>query len=469
MARVNAEEGYEEYAKHHTQVFDSLRRSIKKTIPMFAFGEPTPEIVMLLFKIYNENIIRSLSSALDQKTATSFEKLKCMFGVYHAQDGTLYVTISESPGIVEGDKATDEFYMAKRTAVFNLLKSAGIRVHYQEEDAPEIFKKEPVVSIGSRWRKGVDVKDTTDWNTIPESDMIKSEIKAKKLDNMMFLDRDFDKSDNNIHIYDRRIREYPMEVYFVDSWKYLQNRTHKFNNSGENTRLYEGPTFKPFKKYSRTMVEIDNANSPSGKRKVSKWTAECNNGHLCTESKLFAYAQTKGIKPQSVVAYWIGNDTPPNHIIRSYCYRTEGSEAELEKLLLGVKEDNVSTREEITKGYSNEIEKERADLNSLGADCLQYLVKIKGLEFIAREYAAVRLGDKESKLDRVIERAVQPCAVVCPGCFANLQDYKNGKKVFWNSRNCYFSRNSVLRGGKSRKTKTRRRNRKQNKKTRKTH
>lgn len=477
----------QEYSKHHSAVFNSLRRQIKKNAPMFAFGDPTPQITMLLFKIYHENILRNLSGAEDKKEEARVNdkgkridpvwgKLQCMMGIFEEPasgrgDGRIFITISESPGTVPEDPKkntpSDELYMQKRRALFNLLKSANITVRFDEEGSP--IAREPEVEMRARWRKtpGVtknnNATNDTDWNSIPNAASIKEKIISRNLNNIMFLDEDFGKADNIVNIYDRRIRNFPMEVHFVDSWKYLTQR--RFLMEGDkSTGLYSGKSFKPFKKYKNYKVKVE---GPGGTiTEKTKWMAECNNGHLCTESKLFAYAHYNNLEARSFVAYWIGGGVPPQHIIRGYCYRTEEDPVELKKLTDGITESALV--EKITKSYKDEIKQEKRLLEDLMISCrgpfTNMLTRDKERYPELRAFfasaiqstegnstVAARLEAEPSKLNRVLERVVQPSAVVCPGCFANIQDYKDGKMAMWDGRNCYFSRNSVLSGGKSRK------------------
>lgn len=518
------QQSYELYSKHHSQVFNSLRRQIKKDAPMFAFGPPTSQLMMLIFKIYHENILRSLQPAImdvkvegKAETATTpvirekREKLKCMFGIFEEEptpaeyeagrQGKLYVTISESPGTGRGNSGSDEFYMAKRKALFNLLKSANVTVKYEEAESP--IAEEPNIELTTRWRRTPDLvagNATVDdnWNTLVNYDTLKKEIRGSYLKDLMFLEPESAKADEDkINIYDKRIRDYPITVYFVDSWEYLKRRRPLLNSSGRTTGLYQGRTFRPFKKYKDYTVNIRNTTTGLIQQR-KKWMAECNNGHLCTESKLFAYAHFNKIKAKTFLAYWIGSEPPPDHIIRGYCYRTESTPAEELKLIV----DLVPTEslEPLKKLYSvNDRKRIQELLNSLpDSNLIERIIDsykkeitdeielLEGLrdyckpafedalsnnpinERFLKELQTPLLRDGHAKLDRVLEKVVQPSAVVCPGCFANIQDYKDGKMSMWDGRDCYFDQNSVLRGGKSKKVKGKtKRNRKQNRKTRK--
>jgi len=387
MAALNVNAPLEKYAKHHTGVFDSLRASIKKEGDMFLFGEPTDKMVKLMFKIYHENILRLLSDSRDKDNVAG-SKLNCMFGIMEDTKGNLYVTISESPGVEALNIATDPDYKDKKRMTINVLKSAGINIQFPEQRMSSIVAKE--IGDVNRWRKGPGdnfdriVNPVEMYAAVQENDALK---------NVMFLQPG---EPTEQDVYNELIRDAPsmqLTVNWVDSYQYLRQRRDG------------GPTFPPFKKY---------------KLNGDTWKAECNNGHLCTESKLFAYAQMNGLTPVSFVAYWIGKELPPEgHIIRSYCYRT----------IVKPGDDRA------------EVEAEKGKLKSLAERCSRVLTKFPDL-------------GPPQKFRAVMERAVQPIAVACPGCFANIKAYMSGTMSLWNSSNCYISRrhSANVRGGKRKVT-----------------
>lgn len=413
----------QKFAKHQTNVFNTLRDSIKLNALMFAFGEPTPEIVHILSKIYHENIIRLLSDlpdANDGKVPSYNDKgnrsdrLKCMFGILQDTDNNLYVTISESPGFDDiPDSATDIEFMKKRMMMFNLLKSANINYTFPEE---RTFPVDPIPSE-IRWRKGVAGGDT--WDTIYEIEKLRKKIKDQSIKEIMFLDPQY--LEDNENLYNIGIREKKMDVYWIDSWNYLRNR--KTN-----------PTFKPYKKYKLS-------------KNGSTWQAECNNGHLCTESKLFAYAAENGIRVKSFIAYWIGGELPPeNHILRGYSYRTKATASE-----------QHGKSEKLLADLDSTIRKEEGMLILLAKRCYNLIYNEPPYKDL--------YGESSVKFLRKFKNIIQPCAVACPGCFANIEAYKKGQMNKWDMTNCYSPRRALkLKGGRAVKTK---RYRKKNKYTRK--
>jgi hypothetical protein len=376
----NANKPLESFANHQTKVFNSLRNSIKREGEMFLFGKPTKHICTLMLRIYHENILRILS---DSKDKNSGGKLKCMFGVLEDTDGNLYVTISEAPSIHGRNMATDPDYMEKRKMVINLLKSARVEVNYPETESTI---QAPILLDENRWRD-------KDFNKLKTPNEIRSKITENLKQYMIYNNNTID----TVNIYSDALRNMNVSVKYVDSFEYLSNRLDK-----------EKKTFKPYKKY---------------KKNGATWKAECNNGHLCTESKLFAYAAFHNISVKSFVAYWIGNELPPNHIMRSYSYRTT--------IKAGNKQENIA--------------REKQQLRRLVEQCKSGM-KFETFPKSIRNYEFI---------ENVLASCFQAIAVACPGCFANINAYLSGEAgmEIWNSSNCYLPRRSSRGGGKTRKLK----------------
>lgn len=485
-ALTNVEDAYFKLAEDSSAEFDSLKKVIKLTGDMFAFGEPTLQILELLAKVYNENIMRILSKNVTDKpgeqsvAGKDFTKFRCMLGVLQVQnldpDKQIYVTISESPGFDEQyDGETDILYKLKRQMALNLFKSANITVNFPEQ-TNESFAKfggKPTFPADTRWRR---TESADDWNTLYEYDAIKQTIfNDPILKSYMFLDKNLfiRNSRDKVNVYSSVIRNKSITVNWIDSIEYLKRRIIRTNASGEIIEASQ-KTFRPYKKYKFS----------EDKRKVS---AECNNGHLCTESKLFAYAHMNELKPMSFVAYWIENILPPHHIIRPYCYRTEADAKEVAA---------ASTPEKVAK-LRKEISKETELLNALTKRCIDSMVvpsvgnngravSMMG-GFYRNLYESIQAAKRRNtttgtlipaytspekvyeKFFNLIRVILQPAAVACPGCFANIQAYKEGDMTLWNSRNCYVERqrmpSAVVRTGGKRMT--RRKVRKGKKHTRK--
>lgn len=388
------DENLQSYAEHQTKVFDSLRNSIKREGNMFLFGNPTDAMVKLMLKIYHENILRVLSKSKDSDPKP---KLKCMFGIMHARDanGTskLLCTISETPGLPATNNSpanlpSDPDYMNKRKMMLNILESANVSISYPETESTI---QRPIFLDENRWRNAEN-------SVVKDSQSIRTKIEANngKIKNVMFYNSD---KEETIDIYYDDIRDLNINVEWVDSYEYLARR-----------RNHE-ETFPPYKKYS--------------KMGNGTWRAECNNGHLCTESKLFGYAHLNKLKPISFVAYWVGDSAPPeNHILPKYSYRT-------------------------IPLSDSQVRKEDDKLNKLMEQCKRALVKKDPIDTL----------ETEPKFDTVLKNAVQPIAIACPGCFANIQAYIKGNMKEWNNSNCYVPRR-LAQGGKRKTRKLRSKKRK---------
>ena len=169
---------------------------------------------------------------------------------------------------------TDPKYKDKKAMIVNLLKHANFDVQFPEqEEFKDIAAYQHLTAIPS-------LNDTEKWRRIdaqPPSNILKfgrsnGEL-TDKAKPFLFYTPHIDSdpiTSYNTNIYNDQIR-----INYIDSIQYLQDRR-------------EGkPTFRPFKKY------VDEV----GDRK-NVWRIECNNGHLCTESKLFAYAKYNNLKVQ---------------------------------------------------------------------------------------------------------------------------------------------------------------------------
>jgi hypothetical protein len=397
----------QKYVKHDKAEFDEIRNTIKQTTSMFMFGLPTTQMMSLLIKVYHENLVRIAYRKLNPDSTDNL-KYSCMFGLLESTTGELYCTISETAAFKHGNHPTDKFFMEKRAMMINILRNAGINVNFPESSTSLPAKKvcpakydnaSAFVNYRETNREGNPLAQyETQFPTINTS--LKDAVLGGDLGTYSVTGGRKRPGKNAHSVYDSQIRQFPMTVNWIDSCEYLDNRSEG------------GPTFRPFKKYRET-------------RNKSLWQSDCNNGHLCTESKLFAYATYNNISTKSFVAYWVGNNMPTYdcadetkgcHVIESYCYNIDS--------------------------------KQLKDLVEL----CQPLVK-----------DTFRRMDEFSK---VLPYIVRPMAVACPGCFANIRNYLAGKNLDgnplgmtqWNTSNCYYPRRGLV-GGK----KTRRRTRKHRK------
>ena len=390
----------QKYVKHDKAEFNEIRNTIKQTASMFMFGPPTTQMMNLLIKVYHENLVRIAYRKLNPDSTANM-KYSCMFGLLESTTGELYCTISETTGFKTGNYPTDKFFMEKRAMMINILRNAGITVNFPESntslpDTKVCPAKYDNASAFANYRE-----TNKEGNPLAQNETRFLDINAILTGSVLGDELGTysktggrSKPEKNAHsVYDSRIREFPMTVNWIDSCEYLLNRSEG------------GPTFRPFKKYRET--------------RANRWQADCNNGHLCTEAKLFAYATYNNVPTKSFVAYWVGNNVPTYdcadetkgcHVIESYCYNIDS--------------------------------KQLKDLVEL----CQPLVK--------DTFRTMR------NLSTVLPYIVRPMAVVCPGCFANIRNYlayMSGATgmTTWNTSNCYLPRRGLVGGKKTRRRRTR--------------
>jgi hypothetical protein len=389
---------FQSYAKHDANEFSQIRNSIKQTSSMFLFGPPTNTMINFLIKLYHENLVR-IAFNINDKSAVKSEdlKLSCMFGLLESTDGKLYCTISEAPAYEHGNFATDEKYFEKRRLMITVLRNAGFNVEFPDETCPGKFDTADMAGLNYRepHKTGNPLRDNE--TNFPQINALLKKFVLGELGEYGPTGGRKKPLENALSVYAHEIRDEPMTVHWIDSCQYLLNR-----RDGK-------PTFRPFKRYK-----------PMGARE-SYWRADCNNGHLCTEAKLFAYATYNNIPTKSFVAYWIGNNLPNKpctpesgcHVIESYCY-------------------------------------------NLGSPQLTQLVD-QCVSNVSAKFRSL------ANFAEVFPYIVRPMAVACPGCFANIRNYlayMRGETgmVDWNSSNCYYPRKGSVGGKLSRKKSKKRKN-----------
>ena len=105
-------------------IFQNMRKSMFKTGKggMFMFGTPNAPVLDLLFRLYNENIIRNT-----KKSSTTIPQNSMMIGVAYMDDGNIFITLSEDP-------REDDDYYKKTRLLFTLLHNTNCDVIYDEEE-----------------------------------------------------------------------------------------------------------------------------------------------------------------------------------------------------------------------------------------------------------------------------------------------------------------------------------------------
>jgi len=273
--------------KTMANLFDRLREAIKKTgkTGMFMYGMPSVDVITLLIRLYNENIIRTYYTHGD------YDNIKIMIGVAEV-GGNLYITLSEDP-------REDGNYAKKVKLLYSLLQTANYQVEYPEyndfailpENALSIKLSEmfPSTKINFEHQNGDKTLRVGVWNKVKE-----------------FLIA------NDAASYSRRLAP-QNRVKFVHSINYLLTRRDSNSIRGSPKFNPESVMFTPFKR-AQDVIE----SGPTG-------IYTCNNGSTCAESKMFSYLNHaipgfvfSMIRGYS--AFWLGDRQPPDHIIKSYNY-----------------------------------------------------------------------------------------------------------------------------------------------------
>jgi hypothetical protein len=355
-----------------SDIFNRIRKSMKKIGDMFLFGKPTEKIMTLMLKIYHENLIRIL---LRDTLNTYPKEVKCMTGILELNNGDIYIAISEEPD-------EDPAYAVKLKMLVSILKQTNVNVTMDE---PEMRARPDTIFSWRGRESGSEYKAKV---------ITKNQLQNNN--NVMFMENPLENDGGNTkYNYDNTLWETPMNVNVINSEEYLAERK-------------KGNSFVPFKKIS------------TGKKYKDEVLFECNNGSTCSEAKLFSYMYNdlglnfKDIK--GFVAYWVGNDTPPKHIIANYCFSS------LEP-----------------------AENERLD--ELTRSCIPYLSE--SIKSLYTKYG--------SKSYNVIKNAINPLALACPGCVANYVPYTTGAFSNWDNLRCiqngYF-RSTASAGGSAKNRKS---------------
>jgi len=275
-----------------SSLFGRIRESIKETgkVGMFLYGLPSKNVVALLLRVYNENILRN---GVDN-VALGYNNIKLMIGVAEL-GGELYITLSEDP-------REDPDYAKKVKLLYTLLSNSNCRVEYPEHDdyvrqsnrndlaitPSDLF---PTTRIGF----GYQLSDTN--HGIRQAAWKKSSE---------FLIAE------NQESYTMGIST-PLRVFFIHSIAYLLQR-----RPGDS--IYGSPNYNPgsvmYPPFKRPQ-DLTSDGQPTG-------LYTCNNGSTCSESKMFAYLHNMGnfnfAQISGYAAFWLGHQLPPNHIITGYNY-----------------------------------------------------------------------------------------------------------------------------------------------------
>lgn len=287
-------------------LFSNIRSTMKVmgSSAMFLYGVPSANVLTLLSRLYNQNMIRILLSKHDPAAdPNEFNKKNTLYmrnmmtGVAEV-NGRLYIAISEDPR--EDSKLKD-----KLRILYTLLRYSNCNVHYDPDEYDD-----PRLPTGMSLTKQ-DIFPTnpiTMSHTHSLSDLrvrIKFLIQNKDSINKFLLL----KNDNLNESYNKLV-EQPLDVTIIHSIDYLFIRRAPNSERGTPS-LDKAMMYPPFKK-----------SYVSG----SDGTYACSNGSTCSESKIFSYLHNKipnfnvG-QIQGYAAYWLGSDFPPfGHGMLNYNY-----------------------------------------------------------------------------------------------------------------------------------------------------
>jgi len=262
------------------------------------------------------------------------------------EEGTIYATISES-------KREGLDYNKKLETFYSILINSGCNVEFIDGTSE--------LKLDTSYKQG-----TTDF----------TENMYDTIKDLVFLDKD-----NKLN-YSSIIKNYSINVKLMDSTNYIKKRE-------------EGFSFMPFKK-----INLDNS-------------IHCIYGSLCVEAKLFGYIYSLGKKWKDVkgyIAYWVGKNIPPDHILKKYNYiKNTIDDSKLEKIT------NITLEllDKETLEKLNETCKNTFDPSTTNISFYNY-----------------------SKCRNIFIYSIQPISLTCPGCYLNWQSYINNIQIKWDSNVC---------------------------------
>lgn len=363
---------------------------IKKNGNIFLLGYPTNKITMLILKLYHENIVR----IINKPSASTLLPLMFMTGLLELKDDDyIYVTISES-------KKEGKDYQKKFKMFYSLLVNSGCTVEFieGEEDISDLVVE--------------------NYNTLP-TDFSENAFRNNIInEQLVFLNQP------NDYNYSSIIKNYPIKIKLIQSTEYIKKREE------------QGISFIPFKNYKDSKVE-------------------CIYGSLCVESKLFGYMYNQGKKWSDVkgyVAYWIGSQLPPNHILKKYSYiktstvDCHSQESDFDMCRKTEEDEKIEQMLNISLDLL-----EDSTLSQLNDACNNTTGKDDGITI-------------NNTCKEIMTNAVQPIALTCPGCYMNWQSYINNIQIKWDNSVCTTI--STSGGRRIKKTKKKTKKNKRNKKKR---
>lgn len=278
-----------------SSLFQRLRESIKTTgkTGMFLYGLPSTNVIKLLLRIYNENILRNVANE-----AVEYRDIKIMIGVAEVDDGDIYITLSEDP-------REDPDYAKKVKLLYTLLANSNCQIEYPEHDE-YIRNKDNRTALAitpsdlfpsTRIGFGYQISNT--------NRRIRQNIWDRVNDLLITETPDS---------YISELANPPFRVKFVHSIKYLLQRRSADSIRGSPRYNPESVMYTPFKRPQ----DLSSDGQPTG-------IYTCNNGSTCAESKMFSYLYDNLLgfrfnRISGYAAFWLGHRHPPNHVISGYNY-----------------------------------------------------------------------------------------------------------------------------------------------------
>ena len=367
-------------SKAHDSLFSRLRSSIRQmgNPAMFLYGMPSKNVMHILARLYNHNVIRArifekgVPGGRSVAVQTDYKKMldfNMMTGIAEV-GGKLYITISEDP-------REDKGYVDKIKILVTLLHYANCKVEYD----PDEFSVPPedVYQHFGVTREQLFPDNLPMPYGIP---ITKTQFDSFKLEHFLIGGL------NYRQFAEFESRKVSVSVVLIHSFGYLLSRRAGDRGTPKQKSPNAGVTsmYPPFKRLWNS--------KGSG-------IYSCNNGSTCAESKMFSYLHAKSMFSgiQGYAAYWLGKSMPPNHIIPGYNYLVESN-----------------------KGY---IPSERTHLNELK-------------EAVVREMDPTSSHILRTNSNgNVFDYFVQPFALPCPGCFSNYVNYTTNKFEQIDNSNCF--------------------------------
>ncbi len=366
--------------------FKKIRNTMKNGFVrenMFQINKLTDKIVEIIIRLYHVNI----QCVHKDNNNSNRGKLTMMSGILEDNHGNIYVTISEDP------REDDKFY-DKLNYFIKLLHNCNIEIIYPEYN----LKNDVNDDIKQQNKVGNDKIIKNPEEKTPEQSKFISKIDNIKGNYGVNVPTDYN---DEVQMFYNVDISTPITVNLINSVKYLEKRIN-----GKRA-------FEPFPK-----ADILESNGVKTVKNV-----KCNNGSTCTEAKLFSYLYDNDKKWSDIkggIAYWIKNDFPPDHVIKSYNYDED---------------DNNEDSEENTNIKSNLPENELHKLTKLS----QLIYDYKRPEYSNNFLKYINNNENYNKILKSIFR---PIALPCPGCYMNFRNgnYQNEKYILGTDYNQLCSR-----------------------------